>query len=226
MDIFHGESYEEYDVPIPFNRWIMMSYVPLVLLLQCIYIPRLRGIRMLWYVFNVCLASYSLYVFAASTDVVLYGAGITHAFNKDSKDIIGTFLVSKYVELLDTFFIIFSRKQIGFLHVYHHIVTLIFTRMNFLSMIHASIFFVWMNSLVHTIMYAYYAATCLGLRFKYKYCITILQIVQMFGGLGVLYLNYHDPTEQQQGVVKLGLGMYLSYAVLFIRFFINTYVLL
>merc|ERR1712196_134808 len=88
---------------------------------------------------------------------------------------------NKYVELLDTVFMMLRKKnkQISFLHVYHHVLLI------------WSWFFVckWCcggdayfgalcNSFVHVVMYGYYFMSALGVSCPWKRYITQMQMVQ------------------------------------------------
>lgn len=217
--VFGDFSYSDYDMPYPYNVILIGGYVPLILFLLA---TRNYTLKIMWALFNLGLAVYSYYVFMAAQDIVLYGAGLNDVFKANSKEIVGTFLLSKYVELADTVFILLDNKNPTFLHWFHHLVTLVFTRMNYQYMTKTSIYFVFMNAFVHTIMYAYYFFTCIGYRFKWKSLITKLQIAQMFGGMGVLSWNAYVGDENMP-VVYSGLAMYTFYAFLFIKFYVRTY---
>ena len=47
----------------------------------------------------------------------------------------------------------------------------------------ASFWFVVENSFIHTIMYTYYACSVIGIKFRWKFVITILQMAQFVIGL-------------------------------------------
>jgi len=106
--------------------------------------------------------------------------------------------LSKYIDLMDTVFIVLSKntRQLSFLHVYHH----------------ASILIVWdylvssgvndgtigvpamVNSFVHTVMYFHYLLQSLGYKNKYKYLVTRIQLSQFvycfFHSIAVLNWEY------------------------------------
>ena len=50
--------------------------------------------------------------------------------------------------------------------------------------------FVCWNSFIHTVMYAYYCATTLGYRFRFKFMITILQLTQFVVGQSIGIYQY------------------------------------
>eukprot|EP00456_Euglypha_rotunda_P060189 TRINITY_DN5037_c0_g2_i1.p1 TRINITY_DN5037_c0_g2~~TRINITY_DN5037_c0_g2_i1.p1 ORF type:complete len:172 (+),score=2.04 TRINITY_DN5037_c0_g2_i1:282-797(+) len=76
--------------------------------------------------------------------------------------------INKYVELLDTLFMILRKrdKQITFLHVYHHILIIWawFSVSRVGSGTGDAYFGASINSSVHVILYTYYSVTLLGYR--------------------------------------------------------------
>ncbi|CAH0749935.1 unnamed protein product [Diatraea saccharalis] len=73
--------------------------------------------------------------------------------------------LGKVTELLDTILFVLRKKynQVTFLHVYHHASTMFGTYLLFLYDQSASaIFLVFINSLVHVVMYFYYGLSGLG----------------------------------------------------------------
>merc|ERR1719427_2378378 len=87
-----------------------------------------------------------------------------------------------------------------------------------------------MNYLVHSVMYTYYAFKAAKFRVPrgIAMVITTLQLIQMIVGTLVNYWTYQlkeDGMECQVSDtnIKLSLLMYISYFVLFARFFYNAY---
>ncbi|VDM26656.1 unnamed protein product [Toxocara canis] len=143
------------------------------------------------------------------------------------------FAISKIIELGDTYFIVLRKRPLTFLHCYHHIVVIIGAAYGGASHAAHGRFFVTMNYFVHGIMYAYYACASYGLhpsRFIAMF-VTTLQIVQMLGGITVNYLVHqiklHEtaPCQQSMGNIYVGYLIYGSFALLFIKFYINAYFL-
>ncbi|KAJ2824516.1 hypothetical protein IWW50_003294, partial [Coemansia erecta] len=97
------------------------------------------------------------------------------------------FYLSKYYELFDTVIILLKGRPASLLQVYHHAgVILVMYAGNYLSAA-STIFIVWENAGVHTIMYTYYALTVLGISPPGKQYLTTLQIIQfVFGQLAIL----------------------------------------
>eukprot|EP00127_Corallochytrium_limacisporum_P001042 Clim_evm5s35 gene=Clim_evmTU5s35 len=139
------------------------------------------------------------------------------------------FCLSKFPEYVDTYLIVLRRKPLIFLHWYHHIATSLYCLWSWKAKTSTGLWFSTMNYVVHTIMYAYYAAAGAGIRSVsvFKTTITTLQIAQMFMGIYVTYAWYSSGSCPEEHVLNLWvcMAMYASYAVLFSNFFIQTYIL-
>lgn len=98
---------------------------------------------------------------------------------------------SKTYELLDSLFIILRKKHTGItvLHVFHHSIMLFQVLEWFYGHMTFVWFATWINSSVHVIMYVYYALSIMGIKFKYRFLITIIQLIQFF--LGAFWIIAH-----------------------------------
>nr|CCC90757.1 putative elongation of very long chain fatty acids protein [Trypanosoma congolense IL3000] len=89
---------------------------------------------------------------------------------------------SKYVDMLDTVFIVCRKKdyQLSFLHLYHHCsIGVIWGILLTNGMGNGTAFFgAWINSLVHFLMYSHYLWTSLGFRNPLKFLLTKIQMFQ------------------------------------------------
>ncbi|KAI8324274.1 hypothetical protein GQ54DRAFT_75673 [Martensiomyces pterosporus] len=136
------------------------------------------------------------------------------------------FYVSKYYELIDTVIIILKGRKASLLQIYHHAgVILIMYYANYYASA-ASVFIVWENAGVHTVMYTYYALTVLGINPPGKQYLTSLQIFQfLFGQAFILvYLclpNCQSP--QQRSWLWIMMSYLLPLIYLFVQFFAKTY---
>lgn len=137
------------------------------------------------------------------------------------------FYVSKYYELVDTVILHLNRKRASFLQTYHHAGAIISTYLFAISNSHLGWIFVALNSIVHTIMYLYYAFTCVGIRFKYKYFITNLQITQFLTGIFLLIVHSMFVDVFAAAFDKFAICCNLVYVLillyLFSQFSKNTY---
>lgn len=140
------------------------------------------------------------------------------------------FVLSKFAELFDTFFIIAHKKPLIFLHWYHHITVLLFCWVAFQQKTPSTIFFGPMNALVHSIMYGYYFLMTMKMKPKFfnAIWITVCQIAQMIIGTTVsalsLYYYVTDETcaNQKESLIA-SFFMYGSYLYLFSTFFYQRY---
>ncbi|GBG25336.1 Elongation of very long chain fatty acids protein 5 [Hondaea fermentalgiana] len=143
-------------------------------------------------------------------------------------NIIYIFYVSKFLEFLDTVFMILGKKwkQLSFLHVYHH----------------ASISFIWgiiarfapggdayfstiLNSCVHVMLYGYYASTTLGYGFMrpLRPYITTIQLTQFMAMVVQSVYDFYNPCDYPQPLVKLLFWYMLTMLGLFGNFFVQQY---
>lgn len=146
---------------------------------------------------------------------------------------IGAFsAVSKIVELGDTVWLVARGRPVRFLHWYHHASVLAFSwyalkrRTGILGL-----WFGTVNMFIHTIMYAYYAWQAFGaskwLR-RYAFVITVMQITQMLLGtalivIGSIYSARGIPCAIDPSIACAGALMYMSYTLLFIRLYRDSY---
>eukprot|EP00923_Selenidium_pygospionis_P015036 GHVN01026096.1.p1 GENE.GHVN01026096.1~~GHVN01026096.1.p1 ORF type:complete len:396 (+),score=51.23 GHVN01026096.1:115-1188(+) len=154
------------------------------------------------------------------------------------------FVYSKYIELIDTAFIVLRKKPLSFLHWYHHVTVLLYSWDSALREQPCGLVFVAMNYSVHAIMYYYYYLASDGRKRSWGRIVTLLQISQMVVGLAttaaglwyatvypeIVYLEAKDgltPTNVGCYVSKANLGVgvvvYASYLCLFVQFFLKRY---
>ena len=150
------------------------------------------------------------------------------------------FYLIKFYELVDTLLLAIRGKKIIPLHIYHHLVMLptmwsCFNGELVLCLLMAS----FGNSLVHVIMYTYYAMTSLKMKvpLAIKKAVTKIQIVQfVMGAIGgstfvVMYVRQPRLTfpyftrgcAGEPYSVLATMCINLSFLVLFSRFFQTTY---
>lgn len=135
--------------------------------------------------------------------------------------IIALFNISKFLEFIDTLFIVFRKSNLDFLHYYHHIVTCLYCWNSSYLQISTGLYFSSINLFIHSIMYFYYALLAFDIKIlvPYKKCITILQTTQM--GIGttviIIWINNCRNDYNIYHLLNhiLGLLMYISYGYLF-----------
>jgi elongation of very long chain fatty acids protein 6 len=142
------------------------------------------------------------------------------------------FVLSKLPELGDTVFIVLRKQPLIFLHWYHHITVLLYSWFSYAEYTSSARWYVVMNYIVHSIMYTYYALRAMGYRPPKQFAmfITASQLSQMVVGCLVNYWAYHYLQNGEEchislTNIKLSFTMYLSYAMLFARFFHKSYLL-
>lgn len=198
---------------------------------------QLNGIFFLW---NLALAIFSISGSIRMLPLLVFNLNLNGIFGftcyySDIHQIfvfwIWLFVFSKVLELGDTVFILLQKKNLLFLHYYHHSVTLIVTWMLAIEIHSLSLWYCLMNYLVHAFMYTYFA---LGL-LKWKIprlvamLITSLQLIQMLIGvlltLLVMLAKYREYScySPNKYIMMATLVMYLTYVVLFSIFFRDKY---
>jgi len=150
------------------------------------------------------------------------------------------FYVSKVVEFIDTIILIVKQKPVSLLQFYHHCGALMTMWSLSIARTPQTFIFAAFNSCIHTIMYAYFAATAMKIKFPVtKSTITSLQIAQFFLGstlslpialasFGINILGRTDwltvcGTEASGAAIIFGNAYLLPLVILFIRFYIRSY---
>ena len=162
------------------------------------------------------------------------------------------FIFSKIPELIDTVFITLRKRELIFLHWYHHFTVLLFCWNAYSTESGAGLYFVSMNYTVHAIMYFYYYLMAIKVVPSWfpAWIITLLQISQMIVGTfvvgaGIYYKEFagglFDGSQSPAFFTKYtgyvgvscsnddinmlaGLIMYGSYLLLFMEFAFGRYI--
>uniref|UniRef100_A0A914HAQ1 Elongation of very long chain fatty acids protein n=1 Tax=Globodera rostochiensis TaxID=31243 RepID=A0A914HAQ1_GLORO len=145
------------------------------------------------------------------------------------------FALSKVAEFGDTVLLMLRKRPLIFLHWFHHSVVLVYSWHSATELTAAGRWFIQLNYTVHAIMYTYYTFSSLGFRFPkwVSMSVTTLQTTQMLIGVFIslyvarLKLLSSRPTVCQQSIENMCIcfSIYTAFAFLFIRFFVNSYLL-
>lgn len=142
------------------------------------------------------------------------------------------FTLSKAIELVDTLFIVFRKSKLIVLHWVHHVLTLTFSWFVFPDVPATARWMVNMNFAIHSLMYTYYALKALKWQIPRQINVTIttLQVAQMFAGM---FINFDSlkrkllgyPVDASYSILLTGCTLYGLFAILFMNFFIRTYII-
>ena len=143
------------------------------------------------------------------------------------------FTLSKFIELGDTAFIVARNQKLIFLHWFHHAYTLVFAALLCgLDMPAYIVYMAIMNTTVHSIMYTFYALKALQFRVPsvVNIFITAIQILQMIIGciiMSTVIINKYllgNSCDTKLSYDLFALSIYGSYLILFVNFFLKSYI--
>ncbi|KAH3674945.1 hypothetical protein WICMUC_002965 [Wickerhamomyces mucosus] len=149
--------------------------------------------------------------------------------------------MTKYLEFIDTLFLVVKRKKIIFLHSYHHGATALLCYFQLIGGTSISWVVISLNLGVHVVMYFYYFLAARGIRVWWKQWITNFQIIQFILDLIFIYYATFIKVRFDLGLFGCdskvclncvgspvatwtGVGIISSYLVLFILFYIEIYI--
>lgn len=98
---------------------------------------------------------------------------------------IWAFYYSKYVEYLDTAWLVLKGKPVSFLQTFHHFGAPWDVYLGIVLKNEGLWIFMFLNAFIHTVMYSYYAISAAGISYPAKPLITMMQIFQFFSGFYV-----------------------------------------
>lgn len=81
---------------------------------------------------------------------------LVHAFGAEAGFWVCLFIFSKYLELIDTVFLVMRKRKVRFLHWYHHFSVLLYCWHAYTWEMPTGLYFAAMNYTVHAVMYFYY----------------------------------------------------------------------
>lgn len=217
----------------------LAAYVLTIFALR-IFVVVFRPLKLTWFaaVHNLFLCVISAVMFATATLGVyeqytelgiasLYCSNLTPPTGLIPWSIY-VYYLSKFPELIDTFILVLKNKPIIFLHWYHHSIVILMAWTWLTSNFVFGIFGIIFNTAIHILMYYYYFATSLGWKVWYKRYITSAQIIQFISSfvLSLIYVQYHQALKCDGWPVFIfGMTINGTFLLLFIQFYIKTYVL-
>jgi stearoyl-CoA desaturase (delta-9 desaturase) len=226
----------ECEVWTPWVLVVLMGYFPTIFFLQWVMASRpaldLHLVQKTW---NILMSVLSFVGFFTNLRYV-YDVGFEKSYStlEYSNGLTGLvvlmFNLSKIPELLDTVFIVLQKKQLIFLHWFHHFTVAVYCWFTVFRPPPTGYWFSLMNMFVHGIMYAYFAFACeaRGLSWFHPVMITVLQITQMIAGLAItaLHLTHEDTVFDGPTIANAlyAIPMYSAYLYLFCRFFETRYI--
>ena len=225
-----------------YSVYVSMIYMILIPVLK--YWIRIRGqpynLRMFLAIWNSIMAVFSIVgVFRCLPEFyqILSSKGFTSSFcesdyYRDYRLNIWYILFtwSKYLELIDTLFIILRGGKLITLQWVHHSSSLTYSWFVFADVPATARWMVNMNLIAHSFMYTYYALKALRMDVPrvISMSITTIQILQMVFGVHINYVvisrvTSGKPCDASLSVGFAGLLLYIVFLVLFVKFFVDAY---
>ncbi|CDI81915.1 GNS1/SUR4 family domain-containing protein, putative [Eimeria acervulina] len=150
-------------------QWHIMTtcllYLPAVYVLRWVMSGRpaysLRGVAFVWNLV-LSLLSFLGFVTVLIQQPSLFTVPIhpERLFEPPVRVVVALFTLTKAVEFGDTFILVFKKKPLSFLHVYHHLTVTLYCWSAQRTNVDFAHGFVLMNLGVHSLMYLYYCLSC------------------------------------------------------------------
>lgn len=238
---FNYSSYLEWHMKLwPLVYPVIALYLASIFFIQKWMVNRpaysLKKPLLIW---NTCLALFSVWGATRSVpelmntikskglrDAICESPAMSSAYSLS----VAAFILSKFLELGDTMFIVLRKQKLIFLHWYHHVTVLFCVCFTVNYPLSTLRWYVSTNYTVHSVMYTYYALK--AMKFTVPKFIAILittgQMVQMVIAFTITWYAANEKVHGRQCNVDvrnilLGLICYGSYFYLFGRFFYFAY---
>jgi len=138
------------------------------------------------------------------------------------------FYLTKPYEFIDTFIMIFKKRELNFLHVWHHCSTCLLVWTTQIQEMNIQWISIAANCFVHSFMYYYYFISSFGIQPWWKRYLTLLQIIQFVVTISLnfywlyAYINQHNCAGTLFGFY-FGMSIITSFLGLFIQFYYQNY---
>jgi len=176
--------------------------------------------------FGVILGVVDLY-FKGGSSAIMCNANGTY-INSKLMFWIYVFYLTKPYEFVDTFIMIFKKRDLNFLHVWHHCTTFLLVWTTQIQAMNIQWISISANCFVHCFMYYYYFVSCLGYQVWWKRYLTLLQIVQFIITFSLncywayAYYNGYNCAGTLFGFY-FGMSIIFSFLLLFLKFYVDNY---
>uniref|UniRef100_A0A1B6LNN6 Elongation of very long chain fatty acids protein n=1 Tax=Graphocephala atropunctata TaxID=36148 RepID=A0A1B6LNN6_9HEMI len=227
--------------PANMDSWFLMSHpwpMLLIILLYLGFVLRLGPSLMkkrdplqlqnLLLIYNGAMVVFSVWWIVKA--IFQFGLTIPNEESIYVNSLMWYYLMSKFVELLDTVFFVLRKKQnqISFLHVYHH-TNMALSTWAFLKYSRGEKFMMiaYVNSAVHAVMYSYYFLAALGPKFRkflwFKPYITWMQMGQFVFLIGYFIRLLIWTCDLTRTFTQFAVVNTLSFLILFMNYYNKTY---
>merc|ERR1711892_575436 len=113
-----------------------------------------------------------------------------------------SFYYSKYVEYLDTAWLVLKGKPVSFLQTFHHFGAPWDVYLGLALKNEGLWIFMFLNAFIHTLMYTYYGLTAAGYRIPFKPLMTLMQLFQFCCGFTIVWQYINIPCfRRDQGML-------------------------